>query len=338
MTEFSFNFLVVVLLLISAKQVFTQSAPSVADAARASREHQKSAKPKHVLTNDDFGQSDGTEDSEDVATSAAQLRIQMEKSYPVNPTAADLKSEMDRLGIYAKIPEGELLGKFKREALYGYEDVNFPGKEEWEQQLTTAVAHFIAEGTAAASRIGAILEQSQGMLSNRDPAVVQKVRTQWIDAVVPHAVWQARMQHLIEDGKTRIKAYLNNSEAAIGDYRHAREKQIESGIGRAMTVLRNEELNFKRSHGRYTCELTQFPNKQEDSKTWDSYMETVRLWGYDIFMQGCDTNHYAASAVPHAPDGTQGRAFCSSESSEVRIAEDGRAANCLSKGSSWHDE
>jgi len=161
MTEFSFNFLVVVLLLISAKQVFTQSAPSVADAARASREHQKSAKPKHVLTNDDFGQSDGTEDSEDVATSAAQLRIQMEKSYPVNPTAADLKSEMDRLGIYAKIPEGELLGKFKREALYGYEDVNFPGKEEWEQQLTTAVAHFIAEGTAAASRIGAILEQSQ---------------------------------------------------------------------------------------------------------------------------------------------------------------------------------
>jgi hypothetical protein len=337
MTEFSFHFLVAVLLLTSAQQDSTQSSPSVADAARASRERQKTSKPRHVLTVDDISQGIGAQDSGAAAVDAAQLRIQMEKQYP-NPTAADLKFQMETLGMYPKYPDGELLRKFKNEALYGYEDVNFPGKKNWEEQLTTVVAHLIAEATKTASQIETILEQNQGVLSSQDVAGVQKVREQWIGAVVPYGIWQAQLRQLIEDGKMRVRAYVDNGEVALHDYRHARVNQIESNIGWIMTALRNEELEFKKNHGRYTCDLAQFPNKQENSKTWDSYMDTLRLWAYRMSVEGCDTDHYAAFAVPSASDGTEGRAFCSSESSGVRIAEGGKSANCLSKGSDWHRE
>ncbi len=50
----------------------------------------------------------------------------------------------------------------------------------------------------------------------------------------------------------------------------------------------------------------------------------------------CGAEHYTAFAIPVAPDGSQGRALCSSESVEVRVAEDGKPRKCLSTGAIWN--
>ena len=336
MRQFPFPFLVALLLLPFAQQDTSQPAASVADAARASRQRKNLSGATHVLTDEDLAK--GLDPNLAAASvDAAEVRSQMERNYP-NPTVAELKFEMESLAMYPKYPEGELLRKFKREALWRLEDENFAGKQEWEDELAEVVAHLIVENGRAGSRIETILQQSQGVLTNGDPAELRKVREQWIDAVFPSAVWSTRLAQLVEDGKKRVRAHLDNSGAALSAYRHARQEQIESNIGWIMSQLQNEEIEYKSRHGRYNCDLEQFPNKHEDLKTWNSYLDTVHLWGYRLSVEGCDSHHYSAWAVPAASDGVQGRAFCSSESSGVRIAEDGTRANCLSKGSNWHRE
>lgn len=59
--------------------------PSVADAARAKRERQKSTTPKHVITDDDIASKIGPADAADLGASEQEVRAEMEKNYSQTP-------------------------------------------------------------------------------------------------------------------------------------------------------------------------------------------------------------------------------------------------------------
>jgi hypothetical protein len=70
--------------------------------------------------------------------------------------------------------------------LFQYKNVDFPGRKEWEEEMTTAVNHSLAESGLAAPRLQAILDENQEALSRGDPSASQRVRKQMIDALVPN--------------------------------------------------------------------------------------------------------------------------------------------------------
>jgi hypothetical protein len=317
----------------------------LADAARSARERQKSSNPKHVLTDDDIASGRAQQDSAAAAGNEAQARALMEKSYPANPTVADLKSQIDQMSIYSKYPAADLTAKFKLAALYGYEKVDFPGKQEWEAELETATNHFLNEASGAASRLQAILDQNQDALSRHDPESSRRVRALWMEAVVSYASWQMRLQQLITDGQSRAKAYVSSSSTAASDYRRGRAKQSESAVAWTMIRFREMEDEFKKHTGHYACNLADFnfnannPNKPYNAQYfWENKLANIRSLGYDIVMQGCDATHFTALAVPPALDGNQGRAFCTNQSDGTRIADDGSSVHCLSNGAAWHGQ
>jgi len=328
-----------VLLALAGRQETSPPAQSVAEAARAARERQKSSAPKHTLTDDDLASRRSNSDSS--AGTEAQARAQLESSYSPNPTPADLKSQIDQMTADSKVPAVQLIARYKQTALYGYETVDFPGRQEWEDQLENASEHFIEEAATAAGGLQALLAQNGDALGRSDGETIRRVRAQWIDTVVPYASWQLRAQQLIVDGRSRAKAYLADSAAALREYRRAHVAQAESTVGPTMIELQEAEMAFRKSHDHYTCDLTELPlnapsdDKLQTSTDWPSRLNTVRGLGYEIVLQGCDADHFTALATPPAADGTQGHAFCSSESATVHIADDGRTANCIATGREW---
>jgi len=336
--------LLAALLALAAQQDSGPPAQSVADAARAARERQKSSNSRRVLTDDDMASARKSSDSGASPTTEAQTRAQLEKTYPSIPTVEEMRNQIDAIAGYSKDPAADLIVKFKQAAIYGYETVDFPGRQEWEDQLESATTHFSEEAVNATQRLQALVEQNRDALSRQGPEVGQKVRAQWIEFLVPYTSWQIRTQQLIVEGQSRAKAYLADSAKALRDYRSNRAAQAESTVGWALISLREEEEEFHKNHGRYTCELSDFsfnianPSKPQNSKIgWDSKMDSLRNLGYSIQMQGCDADHFAALAAPPAVDGTQGRAFCSTEAG-IRVATDGSTENCLSTGRDWHGQ
>jgi hypothetical protein len=339
--------LVVAAVLTSiAQQEASPPAPSVAEAARAARERQKPASAKHVLTDEDLGGSRETGGS-GAPASEAEARSQLERdpTVPAKPTIADLKQSIHDFSVASS--RDQPAQDFRHGGLYEsfkYKNVDFPGKKEWEEEMETALTHLHAESHLAAPRLQAILDQNQDALSRGDPSASPRVRKQMIDALVPNIRWQMRFQQLWQEGQERAKAYLSNSAAALNDYGQSQGKRGGTMIGYTLIDLNDKEEQFRRAHGRYTCDLSEFNfivNQRQLKSSdvgWQTKLARVHELGYQITMQGCDANHYVAMAAPPAPDGSQGRALCTSESRGIRIAEDGRSLNCLSKGSEWHGE
>jgi len=339
----SLSFLAAFLAL--AAQQDSPLAQSVADAARAARERQKASTPKHMLTDDDLASRRASAQSDSVAGTEEQVRAQLEISYPPIPTPADLKGLIDQIAADSKTPAVQLAAKYKQSALYGYEAVDFPGRQEWEDQLETATEHFVGEAAAAVTAVQAILDQNREALARNDNEAIGRVRAQWIDAVVSYASWQLRTQQLVVEGRSRAKAYVADSAAALREYRRAHVTQAESTIGSTMLALQRAELDFRKGHDHYTCELADLPleatkaEKSRDSQNdWTSRLAAAHSLGYELELQGCDADHFTALATPPAADGTQGHAFCSSETMAVRIADDGRTAGCLATGREWRNQ
>jgi len=347
-TEMMSLLLVVAAVLMSiAQQEASPPAPSVAEVARAARERQKSTNAKHVLTDEDLGGTRETGDSGSPGSEAeARSQLERDPTVPAKPTVADLKQRIHDFSVASS--RDQPTRDFRHGGLYEsfeYKNVDFPGKKEWEEEMETALTHLHEESGLAAPRLQAILDQNQEALSRSDPSASQRVRRQMIDALVPNIRWQIRFSQLWQEGQERAKAYLSNSAAALNDYRQSQGKRAGTIIGYTLIALNDKEEQFKRAHGRYTCDLSEFNFiifNQSQLKSpdvgWQTKIGRVHELGYQITMQGCDATHYTAMAAPPAPDGSQGRAFCAGESRGIRIAEDGRSVNCLSKGSDWHGE
>jgi hypothetical protein len=330
------------LLALTPLQEASPPTQSVADAARAARERQKSSAPKHLLTDDDLASRRASGESA-LAGTETQAREQVEASIPPSPNAADLKKQIDQIDADGKVPAVALIARNKQTALYGNEDVDFPGRQEWEEQLESATTHFLDDAAAAVLQLQAIWDQNRDGLTRGDATTAQSVRRQWIDAVVPYASWQLRTQQLVVDGRSRAEGYKADSAAAWRDYRRTHAAQAESTLGATMAALQEAEAAFKKTNGRYTCDFSDFATNaasadksQNSPEDWASRLEAVRRLGYTVLLQDCDADHYTALATPPAADGTQGRAFCTNESAAIRIGSDGKTDRCLSSGRDWH--
>src|SRR5215813_1068030 len=196
-------------LLLATCQEPSLQTPTVADAARATRQQPKSHSQKHVLSNEDLSGEHHDEGQEVELESKDKLRSQLEKLCPKRPTVADLKHDVELLTNYAKCcSEREMIANFHRAALHNLESVDFPGKKEWEGKLEVTVRRWMEELETGARQIQAILDGNRPVLSGTDSAALEQVRQQWIEAKIPYLQWQSRMDLLVEEGTTRAKAHL----------------------------------------------------------------------------------------------------------------------------------
>jgi hypothetical protein len=313
--------------------------PSVADAARAERERQKSQTPKPLITNDDIGAKIGPADAVGPAVSKQEVRAELEKKYPPSSfTMADLRQQITSLQSVAAKGDAAMLASFKQSALAGYESIEFPGKKEWEENGSVASRHMVEEAGKAATRLEAIVDGDQNAIAGRDPAALARVRETWIDALLPYATWQQRTRDLMEDGTARAKAYATDSPAGAAQYRHEAVERTEIAVAGMLGPLVIMENQIRRVRGRYICDPAEWPHDPNFPNAPTALQRTftqVSQEGYRLDFEGCGASHFSALAIPPASDGSQGRAFCTDESGLVMVAPDGNAATCMSRGSSW---
>ncbi|MGH9687851.1 MAG: hypothetical protein ACRD5K_12250 [Candidatus Acidiferrales bacterium] len=313
--------------------------PSVADAARAERERQKSQTPERVITNDDIAPKIGPADGADAGPSKQEVRAELEKRYPPSFfTMANLMQQITKLQGVAARGDAGMLTVFKRSALVGYETVEFPGKKEWEERVSIATSHMVEEAGKGATRLEAIVDDNKNAIAGRDPAALARVRETWIDALLPYATWQQRTRDLADDGKARAKAYATGNPVGVTEYGHEAVERTEiavAGILGPLAIMENEIRNVR---GRYICDPAEWPHDPNFPKAPTALQMTftqVSQAGYRLDFEGCGASHYSALAVPPESDGSQGRAFCMDESGLVRVSPDGNAATCVSRGSRW---
>ena len=195
MSHFFCQLVVAAFLLFSAQQEVTPPVPSVADAARAARESKQSSKPKHVWTDDDISPKAGYA-AAGFKESEIRAQLQIDATIPQVPTAMDLTHRIYDFSVASGNSAASESANYRQSILAGHEKTPFAGQKEWEEQMDTAVKHMDDELGPAAARLKAILEENKVGLSRGDPAASQKVREQWIEALVAHTAWQMRVHQL----------------------------------------------------------------------------------------------------------------------------------------------
>jgi len=313
--------------------------PSVADAARAAREGQKTMPPKYVITNDDIEAKREAAGLADTGASEQEVRAEMEKNYPPSLAKADLVMEITRMQYVAARGNADMLVRVKESALAGYESVEFPGKKHWEEDVSVSATRMVEEANKGATRLQAIIDDNQNILAGHDPAASARLREMWIDALLPYATWQQRMRDQAHDGHARANAYATGNPVGAAQYRHEAVRRNEIAVAGVLSELHIPEDQLKNTWGHYACDATQWPRDPQTpdipNQIWAIYMRTVSGAGYRLVMQGCNAGHYTAVVIPPVSDGSQGRAFCTDETGVVRVATDGNPATCISRGSDW---
>lgn len=215
MTYFLCQLTVTAFLMFSQQQEAAPPAPTLAEAARAARERPKSSKPKRIVTDDDVSHngSDAGFAAAGISESQVRARLQGDATIPRVPTAADLISRINDFSLANGISAATESANYKQKALSGHQNAPFPGQKEWEEQMDTAVKHFVEEAGNAATRLHAILEENKDAFARGDPATPEKVRRQWIEALVPFTTWQLRLHQLMLDGDARAKAGSSKPQA-----------------------------------------------------------------------------------------------------------------------------
>jgi hypothetical protein len=313
--------------------------PSGADAARAARERRESTTPKRIMTDDDIAAKRGAADLANMGASEQELRAEMEKHYPPSLAKAELTQQIAQIKSIAARGDADKLAALNSSALAGYENVEFPGKKHWEEDVSVAVTRMVEEADMAATRLQAIVDDNQNVLAGRDLAASARLREMWIDALLPFATSQQRIRDLAADGTARAKAYATGTPAGAAEYRQEAARRNELAVGGMLSSMHITEDELRNVQGHYACEAAQWPrdprHPEIPNAMWTIYMNTASGAGYQLDIQGCEARHYSAVAVPPLSDGSQGRAFCTNESGVVRVAPDGNPATCISRGSEW---
>jgi hypothetical protein len=214
MTNFLCLLMVTAFLMFSQQQEATPPAPTLAEAARAARERPKSSKPKHIVTDDDVSHNGSDAGfAAGVSESQVRARLQGDATIPRVPTAADLINRINDFSLANGISAASESANYKQKVLSGHQNAPFPGQKEWEEQMDTAVKHFVEEAGTAATRLHAILEENKDALAHGDPATPQKVRQEWIEALVPFTTSQLRLHQLMLEGDARAKASSSKPQA-----------------------------------------------------------------------------------------------------------------------------
>jgi hypothetical protein len=341
------------LLVFGVQQDATQApspAPSLADAARAARERQKSSNSKHVLTNDEISTSGGTLPGSSGQVSEAQGRALLENLVPALPTSQSFENLIKILNFYAQEPPAKLVAGLKATALNGYEKVNFPGQKQWDQEMEAAANNLHDESSRVLPQLQAFLDANREALSTsasarRDVARLQALHAQGIDIIAPCAPWLVRLQQLLQEGATQSKAHVENNAGARNQYRQSRVPAAEFAAAWGLVRLNEAEAEYKKKFGYYACSISDFgmdyakPQGPHNSGvSLHSEFNGMRNYDYRFTLQNCGGQFFQALAEPPVSDGSQGRAFCTDQSLVVRYAEDGRWGNCLASGKTWQGQ
>src|SRR5205807_4367646 len=112
-------------------------------------------------TDDDIPPKIGPADAADLAASKQEVRAEMEKNYSPALTKTDMVRQITQMQAVAASGDAGMLTSFKRSALAGYEGVEFPGKQEWEQSLSVAASQIVEEANKGVTRLQAIVDGNQ---------------------------------------------------------------------------------------------------------------------------------------------------------------------------------
>jgi hypothetical protein len=200
---FFFSLVLSAVFAFPSQQEPTQATPTVADAARAARERQKSSSAKRVVTDDDVLHSGGFDNSQ---ISEDRVRAELEKGMPANPTLPMLQLAISQIGDVVKNPADQIAARYKSIPLGSNPNISFPGKKEWDAEMDDAVFRMVEEAGKTTVQLQALLTKSKEAFSGQDPEALRKLRTQWIEAEVPYVTWQKRAFQLSLEGEARAKA------------------------------------------------------------------------------------------------------------------------------------
>ena len=180
----------------------------------------------------------------------------------------------------------DILKSSEEDTLAGYEGVEFPGKKEWEENLSVVVSHMVEEAGRGAVQLQAIVDENQNVLAGHDHATSAQMRETWIAAVLPYATWQRRARDLAEDGKARAKAYATGSPAGVAEYHHEAVRRNELAVAVMLSSMHITEDQLRRVQGHYACDATQWPRDPQTPEIpnvmWTNYMDTASGAGYRL--------------------------------------------------------
>jgi hypothetical protein len=130
----------------------------------------------------------------------------------------------------------------------------------------------------------------------------------------------------------------------VKDLQKKQQSSNEMMATMSIQVIISAEKRYHDSHSErgYTCSLmdltrrTVEPVVEGPSEFIDEGLASGKKAGYIFALTGCDGLHYQVAAEPATPGAGQ-RAFCADEGGEIKVARDGKATTCLSRGQSLND-
>jgi hypothetical protein len=321
----------------------TEQPSSLAEAARAARERQKSSGAKKILTNEDLKTAASSADDVEAGTEADARRLLQRQFSKLS--YGDINSYLtygleQRLKIAQKGPHASYtmwVVPVLVEQLAGDDlgivtnDVQFPGRAAWQEQLDSVGLKLRDELETAVPQCRAILDKNKPLLAATAPTrdvleQYEAVRKQFIDILLPAERWAIRAALLIRDGETRASNYLAVAPSARAAYNSSRVAEAERVVGMALNTLRWSENNSKTARGVYDCD----PNSDTIRSVYEH-----RQYDYQLKVVNCSQNHYEALMNAPAADGSQGKGLCVDETDVIRISDDGTTTNCLAGGKPW---
>ena len=165
---------------------------------------------------------------------------------------------------------------------------------------------------------------------------------------VPAATFTMKLEGGIwrlDDIAVNFRVPLGDQEfldSLIPDRRSARAEELEVVALNHLRTLNTAQVSYAATFPElgFACSLAYLGGGGVDEPTStsaaliDSRLSTGNVDGYVFSIEECTGNpvdHFSISAVPENPQPGL-RTFCSDESAEIRLSEDGGAPGCLSEG------
>lgn len=319
-----------------------QDSSSLADLASAARERQKNAASHKVITNEDLPARSEAGASQELAVSDAEVRAALQRHisrifYSDFASFVDALDKRHHWAAQSANPSTILLvlpvlfDNFPHEQLDIIDrdrDVQFPGRQQWDANISVAATNLNEALSNALPKLHAIVDQNKSLLVNRN--LVEKVRSDLVEALLPVERWGARAYLLIQDGQSRMKEYLASGAGRkpLDEYRRRRASEAERTMALGLSNLVWRQQNSKKALGRYDCDPA--------TDTVRAFTE-YRKYDYRLRVVGCTADHFQAFLEAPATDGSQGRGFCVDETGVLRVSRDGTSTDCLTRGTAWHD-
>jgi len=153
---------VALLVLITAVQASGQTSPSLGDLARQVRSEKGTTQPKKVITNENLSADPIAGDFRVGESNDPKAGLTPAPKAPSAPSMDQAKSALDKMDIL--LNQVDLLD---RATLVKYalanKEVNFPGREAWEQRLLASRQTYVTHGRELTQKGRQMMESAQAL-------------------------------------------------------------------------------------------------------------------------------------------------------------------------------